>query len=250
MAGMTTNLRKAADRLENLIGAMLDVSQLDVDAMDLRFSQTSVEHCMRTAIEPLTESVKQRKLMLSARGLRNLPPIQADMQRLVQAFRNVVLNAIKYTPDGGRIDISGQMDDDNIMITIKDSGIGIAKENHELIFEKFFRAHDPSLHSTGTTKFMGAGPGLGLTIARGVITAHGGHIWVESPGYDPENYPGSTFYISLPLSPPEDVAQISPFESTVSLSATMLQESMMADSARLGGDDRPTLPRPPDGLRD
>jgi signal transduction histidine kinase len=249
MAGMTMNLRKAADRLENLIGAMLDVSQLDVNAMDLRFSQTSVEHCMRTAIEPLTDSVKQRKLMLSARGLRDLPPIQADMQRLVQAFRNVVLNAIKYTPDGGRIDISGQTQDDSVIITIKDSGIGIDKENRELIFEKFFRAHDPSLHSTGATKFMGAGPGLGLTIARGVITAHGGKIWVESPGHDPETNPGSTFYISLPITPPEEAKDYTPYESTVSLSATMLQEGAQTGAANASGDDRPTNPRPPADLR-
>lgn len=250
LGGMTSNLRKAADRLENLIGAMLDVSQLDVDAMDLRFAQTSVEHCMRTAIEPLTESVKQRKLMLSARGLRDLPPIQADMQRLVQAFRNIVLNAIKYTPDGGRIDISGRKveESDQVIITIKDSGIGIAKENQELIFEKFFRAHDPSLHSTGATKFMGAGPGLGLTIARGVITAHGGQIWVESPGYDPENYPGSTFHVMLPLTPPADAKQISPFESTVSLSASALQESMRAEGAQIASMDRPTQPKRPEGL--
>ncbi len=63
--------------------------------------------------------------MLSARGLRDLPPIQADMQRLVQAFRNIVLNAIKYTPDGGRIDITGTQHGDEIQVSIKDSGIGI-----------------------------------------------------------------------------------------------------------------------------
>ncbi|HVO41499.1 MAG TPA: histidine kinase dimerization/phospho-acceptor domain-containing protein, partial [Aggregatilineales bacterium] len=105
MSGMTTNLRKATDRLERLIGDMLDVSQLGLDAMDLRFAQTTIESILRLAIEPLTESIKQRKLTLVARGLRGLPPLEADMQRLVQAFRNIVTNAIKYTPDGGRIDI-------------------------------------------------------------------------------------------------------------------------------------------------
>jgi signal transduction histidine kinase len=247
VAGMTNNLRKAADRLENLIGAMLDVSQLDVDAMDLRFTQTTAESIMRTAIEPLQDAIKQRKLMLSARGLRDLPRIQADTQRLVQAFRNVVLNAIKYTPDGGRIDISGHQQDGEILISIKDSGIGIDPKNHELIFEKFFRAHDPSLHSTGATKFMGAGPGLGLTIARGVIAAHGGRIWVESDGYDPEQFPGSIFYIALPLVPPEGITRIAPFESTVSLSVAALQEMFGTD--RQPADSSPTLPAPPAGLR-
>ena len=245
IAGMTGNLRKAADRLENLIGAMLDVSQLDVDAMDLRFAQTTVESIMRNAIEPLQDAIKQRKLMLSARGMRDLPPVQADTQRLVQAFRNVVLNAIKYTPDGGRIDITATQQGDEILVSIRDSGIGIDPKNYELVFEKFFRAHDPSLHSTGATKFMGAGPGLGLTIARGVIEAHGGRIWVESPGYDPEKFPGSTFYIALPLVPPADAKRIAPFDAaTVSLGVTALQEMVGAGRPDMQ-DNSPTLPKPP-----
>lgn len=218
VGGMTINLRKATDRLERLIGDMLDVSQLDTDAMDLRFAQTTAENVLRLAIEPLTESIKQRKLTLVARGLRGLPPIEADMQRLVQAFRNVVLNAIKFTPDGGRIDITANLqkstvgDHDEIRIAIQDTGIGIDPKNQELIFEKFFRVSDPGLHSTGATKFMGAGPGLGLTIARGVIQGHGGHIWVESTGHDPQKLPGSTFYIVLPVSPPIGAKRVTPFE--------------------------------------
>ncbi len=219
MTGMTTNLRKATDRLERLIGDMLDVSQLGLDAMDLRFAQTTTESVLRLAIEPLTESVKQRKLTLVARGLRGLPPIEADMQRLVQAFRNIVTNAIKYTPDGGRIDITAHVQQnavtkqDEIVVAIQDTGIGIDPKNHELIFEKFYRVSDPGLHSTGATKFMGAGPGLGLTIARGVIEGHGGRIWVESPGYDSEALPGATFYIVLPVSPPEHAKRVVAFEA-------------------------------------
>ncbi len=246
VGGMTANIRKAADRLEELIGAMLDVSQIDVNAMDLRFNPVSVESAMRTAIEPLTEAIKNRRLMLAARGLRDLPPIQGDQQRLVQAFRNVVLNAIKYTPDGGRIDIKGRLQDDTILIAIKDSGIGIDPQNHDLIFEKFFRAHDPSLHSTGATKFMGAGPGLGLTIARGVITAHGGRIWVESTRHDPESMPGSTFYIALPLEPPVEATRVAPFESTVSLNGGARNAP---DVPPPQFDAAPTMPKPPAGLR-
>ncbi len=210
--GMTGSLRKAADRLENLISAMLDVSQIDVNAMDLAFNEITVESIMRMAIEPLTESIRHRKLMLSARGLRHLPPIQADHQRLVQAFRNVVLNAIKYTPDGGRIDITGRLESDEIIVQVKDSGIGIDTSDQELIFKKFFRVQDPKLHSTGATKFMGGGPGLGLTIARGVIEGHGGRIWVESAGCDADTLPGSTFFIALPLHPPTGTRRVLPFE--------------------------------------
>ncbi|MCK5922340.1 MAG: hypothetical protein KAG66_15450, partial [Methylococcales bacterium] len=76
-----------------------------------------------------------------------------------------------------------------------------------LIFEKFFRVGDPMLHSTGDTKFKGAGPGLGLPIARGVVEKHGGKIWVESEGEDEERLPGSTFHIILPVMPPAALAQ-------------------------------------------
>ena len=114
--------------------------------------------------------------------------IHCDMQRLVQALRNIVTNAIKFTPDGGRIDITASLQSgeneagDYVLIAISDTGVGIEPENLALIFEKFYRAYDPSLHSTGTYKFMGAGPGLGLTIAKGVIEGHGGKVWAESSG--------------------------------------------------------------------
>lgn len=217
---MVSNLRKATERMEELIAAMLDVSQLDVKAMDLRFASTTPEAVMRLASEPLLDVVKQRKQTLSARGLKALPPIQADMQRLVQALRNVVVNAIKFTPDGGRIEITGSLqpaksldERDQVLIVVADTGVGILPENRELIFRKFFRAYDPGLHSTGTYKFMGAGPGLGLTIARGIIEGHGGKIWAESPGHDMEKFPGATFYIQLPVSPPEGATRVKPFET-------------------------------------
>ena len=235
MTGMVGNLRKASERMEELISAMLDVSQLDVNAMDLRFAQTSLESVMRMAIEPLTDAVKQRKLTLSARGLRGLPVIQADMQRLVQAFRNVVVNAIKFTPDGGKIDIKASLQraeqpsqPDQLLITVSDTGVGINKENLELVFRKFYRGHDTSLHSTGTYKFMGAGPGLGLTIAQGVIEGHGGKIWAESPGHNMESFPGTVFYILLPVTPPEDAHRVRPFQmpEPVSKVATLMRSQV------------------------
>lgn len=219
IGGMVGNLRKAAERMEELITAMLDVSQLDVNAMDLRFSQTTPESVIRMAIEPLTDAIKQRKLTLSARGLRGLPTIEADMQRLVQAFRNIVVNAIKFTPDGGRIEINASLqpgdkpgDPDYILVAIADTGVGIARDNLELVFQKFYRAYDPGLHSTGTYKFMGAGPGLGLTIAKGVIEGHGGKIWAESPGHNMQSCPGTTFFVVLPLVPPANARRILPME--------------------------------------
>lgn len=220
IAGMVASLRKASERMEELISAMLDVSVIDVDAMDLRFAQTTLSIVVRTAIEPLQDAMRQRKIFLRADGLKELPPIQGDMQRLVQAFRNVVVNAIKFTPDGGRIEIVGRLhkaqndtEVDHILVTVQDTGVGINRDNLELIFKKFYRGHDPSLHSTGAYKFMGAGPGLGLTIAKGVIEGHGGRIWAESAGHDPIRFPGATFTVLLPVTPPAGARRVMPFQT-------------------------------------
>ena len=114
-------------------------------------------------------------------------------------MKNVVSNAIKFTPDKGRITIDGRSLPGFIEITIADTGIGVSTENQIRIFEKFGQTGRVNLHSSGKTKFKGGGPGLGLPITRGIIEAHGGTIWVESPGYDEEKCPGSTFHILLPL---------------------------------------------------
>jgi signal transduction histidine kinase len=129
----------------------------------------------------------------------------ADPERLLQVLRNVLSNAIKYTPDGGNISVDGRKLPGFIEIVVRDTGIGINPQDQSIIFEKFTRLGNISLHSSGKTKFKGGGPGLGLHIARGIIEAHGGAIWAESPGYDEEINPGSTFHILLPLisAPPD-----------------------------------------------
>jgi signal transduction histidine kinase len=82
---------------------------------------------------------------------------------------------------------------------VRDTGIGIAPENHEVIFEKFYQTGPLALHSSGRTKFKGGGAGLGLAIAASIVQAHNGRIWVESPGYDEAACPGSCFHVLLPL---------------------------------------------------
>ncbi len=196
---------EATEHLETVIGAMLDSSQLDVNAMTLDLSEVKLDSVLRIALEPLVEPIRERKISLVVRGIRDLPAMTADFQRLVQVVSNLSYNALKYTPDGGRITISATVlrddegDESEIELIFADTGVGIDPRNHELVFEKFFRAYDTQLHSTGNTKFMGAGPGLGLSIVRGIVEAHGGRIWVESPGYDPDRCPGSEFHVILPI---------------------------------------------------
>ena len=86
-----------------------------------------------------------------------------------------------------------------IEITIQDTGIGIDPQNQQLVFEKFYQTGEVLLHSSGKTKFKGGGPGLGLAIARGIVNAHHGRIWLESPGYNETTNPGTTVFVRLPI---------------------------------------------------
>jgi signal transduction histidine kinase len=217
LAQVSQGISRATVRLEEIISAMLDVSQIDVESLSLNRTSLAMTSVMRIALDGCRDALQQRKQTLTLEGIEGLPPIQGDLQRLCQAFGNIVGNCIKYTPDGGRITINGRhlqeagaggMPITYVEITIADTGIGIDAEDRELIFEKFYRVGSPDLHSTGSTKFKGAGPGLGLPITRGVIKAHGGRVWVESPGHDEVNFPGSTFHVVLPATPPAPPAGV------------------------------------------
>jgi signal transduction histidine kinase len=205
---ITASLRHASQRMGEVIASMLDVSQIDVENMDLSFVETSLASIIKLAIEPFSEAIHKRNLTLVARGLRSLPPIYGDYKRLVQAFEALITNAIKFTPDGGKINVAGEVYEQDaegrpksVRVIIQDTGIGIDPQHHRLIFEKFYRVGSTALHSTGTTKYKGAGPGLGLPIAKGIIEGHGGRIWVESEGHDEERNPGSAFHVVLPVHP-------------------------------------------------
>ncbi|HIP72342.1 MAG TPA: HAMP domain-containing histidine kinase, partial [Anaerolineae bacterium] len=203
------HINRATLQLEGLITDMLETSQLDVDEMRLTFVKTRLQSIIKLAMEPLIQALRERRITLTQEGVDELPPIYADYKRLVQAFTKLLGNAVKYTPDGGRITVTAALipsvdeEEAYFEVIIQDSGIGIDPKYHELIFEKFFRIGDPQLHSTGSTKFKGAGPGLGLPIAKGVIEGHNGRIWVESEGEDEQRMPGSSFHIILPVKPAE-----------------------------------------------
>jgi signal transduction histidine kinase len=196
------NLKAPIERLATIVTAMLDASTIEVHALDLQYTATTLQAVISMALGPWREALAERDFDLLIEGIEGVAPIEADLQRLSQAFSNIISNAIKYTPDKGRISISATMiDSEHFEIIFTDTGVGIDHGDQELIFEKFYRVGSLLLHSTGDTKFKGAGPGLGLHIARGVIEAHDGQIWVESEGYDEEKCPGSAFHVMLPLKP-------------------------------------------------
>lgn len=186
-------------RLRDIIDDMIDVSLIDNNLLTLNIQPMWVNHLLNLASNEFKKAIAERNQSLVINEFEgNDLLIYGDSERLYQALSNVIANAIKFTPDKGKITISGRLLPGFIEITVNDTGIGISPEDQALIFEKFGQLGKEDLHSSSKVKFKGGGPGLGLSITRGIIEAHGGTIWVESEGYDEVKLPGSTFHILLP----------------------------------------------------
>lgn len=194
-------------RLREIIDDMIDVSLIDNNLLSLHYQPVWINRLLQVLKNEFEQVVAERQQVFELVEFPGSDEMTfGDEERLYQAFRNLISNAIKYTPDGGRITIGGRKLPGFLEITITDTGIGIAPEDHSRIFEKFGRLGSATLHSSGKTKFKGGGPGLGLPITKGIIEAHGGAIWVESEGLDEVRCPGSTFHVMLPIrkTPPDD----------------------------------------------
>ena len=197
---LISGIEKGVIRLKSIITDLIDVSLIDNSLLQLNIQPVWLYQVFRTLEAELQGSFTKRNIHLSIEKFPGLnEPIMADPERLMQVFRNILINAIKYTPDYGSVTISGRKLPGFVETTITDTGIGISTENQSQIFKKFTQLGNISLHSSSKFKFKGGGPGLGLHIAKGIVEALGGAIWVESPGYDESNYPGSTFHIILPV---------------------------------------------------
>jgi signal transduction histidine kinase len=202
-------INKGADRMHEVVNMMLDVSRIDAETLEIATVPVPVKRVVDDLAHEFAEAASERKIEITTHHAEGTPNINADPAMIHKALYHLVINAIKYTPDGGRVTISTRpvlMDDNGqgVEIAVKDTGIGLDPEHHELVFEKFYQVGSVSIHSSGKTNFKGGGPGLGLAIVHGVARAHGGKVWVESEGYDEDNLPGSTFYLQLPLQPPEE----------------------------------------------
>ncbi|MFN2196141.1 MAG: sensor histidine kinase [Anaerolineales bacterium] len=209
---LVDGMDQGADRLRRIIDDMIDVSLIDNDLLTLNFQPIWLNRLFDILKEEFGASVKLRQQELLIQAFDgSAEMIFADPERIYQAFRNLISNAIKFTPNGGKIAIDGRKLPGFIEITFTDTGIGIAIEDQARIFDKFIRTGDAALHSSGTFKFKGGGPGLGLAITKGIIEAHGGALWVESDGYDEVQYPGSIFHVLIPErreSPDEQIARL------------------------------------------
>ena len=204
-------------RLREIISDMIDVSLIDNDMLSLNIQPTWLNKILERIYLEVEEVLEDRQLSLTNHRFSGDDVMNFyDGERLYQAIYNVITNAIKYTPDGGKIIVQGRALQGIIELVIIDNGIGIDYIDQAKIFDKLQPIGDTAYHSSGKLKFKGGGPGLGLPIAKGIIEAHGGRIWVESDGYDEISCPGSTFHILIPdRSEPPDRKAATLFEPLI-----------------------------------
>jgi signal transduction histidine kinase len=204
LQNLSNGILDGTERLSEIVNSMLDVSKIDNKTLQLVKEKVQVSLVIMKVQKIFKPALEERRLTLETKGLQDLPTITADPDLLVKLFYHLVMNAIKYTPDGGWITVKGSVIEEKpgvqeVEIIISDTGVGIDPAHQELVFEKFYQTGEVNFHSSGKTKFKGGGPGLGLAIARGIVQAHKGTIWVESPGHDEERCPGSRFYVRIPV---------------------------------------------------
>lgn len=183
---LLTVIEKESYRLIGLVNSLLDLSKMEAGMMSFHLQPQPIAPLIDQTIKELGPLVDSKKIILEIMVKEGLPIVKIDSERILQALRNIISNAVKFTPEGGRVKVSARSADHGVEVSIADTGPGIPKENLITIFEKFQQAiTDRKLSTQGT--------GLGLAIAKQIITHHGGKIWAESQlGH------GSTFIFFLP----------------------------------------------------
>jgi signal transduction histidine kinase/CHASE3 domain sensor protein len=184
---------RSSERLQRLVGDLLFVARLDANGLQLQFSDVRVDEIVHESVESVTALARARDVELAS-DVRDLPPVWGDRERLAQLVGNLISNAIKFTPPGGRMTVRTFPADGRAVIEVEDTGIGIPKSEQDRLFQRFFRS------STATEQAI-PGTGLGLVISKAIAEAHGGTIGVTS-----DRGQGTCFRVELPLEPKEAAA--------------------------------------------
>lgn len=184
---LMTIITEECNRLINLVNSLLDLSKMEAGMMVYNFTHADIILLIdkiAREMEPLTET---KNICIETDISESLPLVRADIDKMLEVLRNLIGNAVKFTPNGGKVQISAQETEKGVSVSVSDTGTGIPQEKIETVFDKFKRA---TFGDSG--KIMGSG--LGLYIVKQIITAHGGKIWVESV-----TGRGSTFTFVLPV---------------------------------------------------
>lgn len=179
-------------KLSDTIKSILKASESQESPLDDKKAEAQPNEIIRLALSDLNHFFELRKLKVTADLDPELPKILLDSQKFYQIVLNLIMNAIRFTPDGGSIKIRTKKQSETISLSVSDSGIGIDRKHFEDIFKPFYIVASEMKHSSGTYEFMSGGLGLGLTIAKKFVEYHRGKIELESP----KNM-GSTFTVTL-----------------------------------------------------
>jgi signal transduction histidine kinase len=185
--GTIVNSTRRANRM---IDDLLDVSRIEAGQLSIDRAPEPVEPIVREVIETYRYAADEREIELAFHVDDGLPLILADRDRLLQVLGNLLTNAVKFTPAGGRVEVGAAAEDGEVRWWVRDSGPGLAPEHLPHLFDRFWQANRSDRR----------GLGLGLAIVKGLVEAHGGRVWVESvPGG------GSRFQFTVPAHPPRRV---------------------------------------------
>jgi signal transduction histidine kinase len=176
----------SGQHLLSLINDILDLSKIEAGRMELDLTEFDLPSAIENALTLVRERAGRRGITLRSTIDKNLGTIRADERKVKQVLLNLLSNALKFTPEGGRIDVRAAMHDGMVEISVTDTGVGIAPEDQRVIFEEF--------RQVGTADKKVEGTGLGLALSRKFIELHGGRIWVQSRVGE-----GSTFTFTLPV---------------------------------------------------
>jgi PAS domain S-box-containing protein len=181
-------IQRAARRMERLISDLLDVASVESGTLSVRKAPVDLTNIVSEVVELMQGQARERSIELTSDLEPGIPVIVGDHDRLMQVLSNLLGNAIKFTPEGGNIRVRVARNDDQVLVSVADTGIGISATDLPHVFDRFWRADGSSAK----------GAGLGLSIASGIIEAHGGKIWAES-----ELGVGTTVTFALPVTPPQ-----------------------------------------------
>jgi signal transduction histidine kinase len=179
-------IHREAVRLGQMLNDFLDLARLESGRTHMAQELVNMSEVISQTLAILQPQAAERQVSITLQVPETLPTLIGDPDRLKQVMVNLVSNAVKYNHEGGRVDIEVQVGEDELNVTVRDTGRGIAEEDLAHIFEKFYRVDDPEQQAKGT--------GLGLSITRRIVEAHGGTIGVQSVKGQ-----GSTFSFTLPL---------------------------------------------------
>jgi signal transduction histidine kinase len=181
-------LHTEAGRLRHLVEDLQELSRAEAHQIPLSLQPASPQRLVQDALEPLEGQFAEKGLQLHVTMPEDLPQVMADPARAVQILTNLLVNALRYTPAPGRVEVAANCEAGMIAFRVSDTGIGLAPEHLDHIFERFYRVDKSRSRAFG-------GSGIGLTIAQSLAQAMGGEIRAESAGLNQ----GSSFTLTLPV---------------------------------------------------